>query len=51
MTFKWNKKICIEHIVQLKSPLEEMEKREQPGLSPLIQKVREIGKKFGLPKR
>jgi len=47
---KWNKKICIEHITQLKDPLENMGKEGQANLSPLTQKLRELSAKFRMPR-
>jgi len=48
---KWNKKICIEHITQLKDPLENMGKGGQANLSPIAQTLRGIGNKLRMPKR
>ena len=49
MAVKWSKKICIDHIVQLKSPLENIQ-GGQGALSPLTEKLRELGNKFRMPK-
>ena len=41
LPFKWGKKICIEHIVHLKDPLENMSKGNgQGGLSPIAQTLK-----------
>jgi hypothetical protein len=47
MTLKWDKKTCIEHITQLKSPLEN-KTNGQGNLSTLAQKLRRaLGKGQG----
>ena len=41
MTLKWSKKECISHIVELKSPFDNMSQGNGQGFSPAIQQLRQ----------
>ena len=42
---KWNKKICVEHITELKSPLEAIVK-PQSSMGGLAEKIRAVAKRI-----